>query len=108
MADMAGEDMRVPRTCGRQTFLRSNVPATTPERYYRRTTFLPFLDNLLRQLTTCFDGVTEETLRVLLLIPSNVQKLDKASQKQVQEHYAPDLPSKGGTAQETELWKRFW
>ena len=46
MGKKAGVEMRVPRTCGRQT-LRNNVAGKTPAAYFRRTAFLPFLDNPL-------------------------------------------------------------
>ena len=39
----------VPRLTGRQT-QRNNVPATSPEEYYRRLVTIPFTDHLLEEL----------------------------------------------------------
>ena len=41
----------VPRLTGKQT-QRNNVPATSPEEYYRRSVTLPFIDHLLVELRT--------------------------------------------------------
>ena len=41
----------VPRLTGKQT-QRNNVPATSPEEYYRRPVTLPFIDHLLVELKT--------------------------------------------------------
>ena len=47
MAKKAEVKITIPRTCGRQT-LHNNTNAKTPVAYFRRTLFLPFLDNLLQ------------------------------------------------------------
>lgn len=39
----------VPQLTGRQT-QRNNVPATSPEEYYRRSVTIPFIDHLLEEL----------------------------------------------------------
>ena len=41
----------VPRLTGKQT-QRNNVPATSPEEYYRRSVTLPFIDHLLVEFKT--------------------------------------------------------
>ena len=55
--DMAAEVGKCPldmsRTAGRQT-LRSNVTANTPEQYWRKTIFVPFIDCLNNQLEDRF------------------------------------------------------
>ena len=49
MAKIGGSvGMPIPRRCGRQT-ARSNVEASTPEEYWRRTVFVPFLDHLIQE-----------------------------------------------------------
>ena len=107
MAEKTDAKMSIPRTCGRQT-LRNNIKAKTPVTYFRRTSFLPFLDNLLQQLLTRFNGISEAALLGLLLIPANLQKLDESSQEKLLQYYTPDLPSPSSASQELELWKRFW
>ena len=82
MGKKAGEEMRLQCTCGRQT-LQNSMASKTPAAYFRRTAFLPFLANLLQQLTNHFDGVSEAAPHGLLLIPANIHKFDEASQQWV-------------------------
>lgn len=107
MAKKGNVKISKPRTCGRQT-LRSNTASKTPASYFRRTVFIPFLDNLLQQIDTRFNGLTEAALLGLLLIPVNVHKLDSPSKEKLIRHYSPDLPSVSSASQEFDLWKRFW
>ena len=107
LAKKSDVKVTIPRTCGRQT-LRNNTNAKTPVAYFRRTLFLPYLDNLLQQMNTRLNALSEAALLGLLLISSNLQKLDKCSQEKLIQHYSPDLPSPSSASQELELWKRFW
>ena len=52
-ADEWGVEITMPRRVGRQT-TRDNIEADTAEIYYRRSTFVPFLDFLLKELETRF------------------------------------------------------
>jgi len=79
MAKKANVKVSIPRTCGRQT-LRNKTNAGTPVAYFRRAIFLPFLDNLLEQINTRFNGLSEAALLGRLLIPANLQQLDESSQ----------------------------
>jgi len=78
--------------CGTQT-LGNNTNVRTPVAYFRRALFLPFLDNLLEQISTRFNGLSEAALLGLLLIPANLQQLNESSQEKLIQHYSPDLPS---------------
>ncbi|XP_068723373.1 52 kDa repressor of the inhibitor of the protein kinase-like [Montipora capricornis] len=91
MAKKADVKITIPCTSGRQT-LRNNTNAKTPVAYFRHTLFLPFLDNLLQQMNTRLNALSEAALLGLLLISSNLQKLDKCSQEKLIQHYSPDLP----------------
>ena len=73
MAETAGTTISKPRTVKRQT-LWGNVDADTPEIYYRRTIFLPFVDGIIQQLSDLFPQLTLHATRGLLLIPSNLEK----------------------------------
>lgn len=107
MAKKANVKVSIPRTFGRQT-LRNNTNARTPVAYFRRAIFLPFLDNLLEQINTRFNGLSEAALLGLLLIPANLQQLNESSQEKLIQHYSPDLPSPSSASRELELWKCFW
>ena len=72
MAEKAGHVIEIPRRCKRQT-LRSHVEADTPEAYYRISVFVPFIDNMVEQLASCFSQLTVHACRALLLIPANVE-----------------------------------
>ncbi|XP_020616344.1 52 kDa repressor of the inhibitor of the protein kinase-like [Orbicella faveolata] len=107
MAKKAKFKISIPRTCGRQT-LRNNTNARTPVAYFQRAIFLPFLDNLLEQINTCFNGLSVAALLGLLLIPANLQQLNESSQEKLIRHHSPDLPSPSSASQDLELWKCFW
>lgn len=47
----------VPRLCGRQT-QRINVPHTSPEEFFRRSVYIPFLDHVLSELRHRFSDNT--------------------------------------------------
>ena len=107
MAKKANVKVSIPRTCGRQT-LRNNTNSRTPVAYFRRAIFLPFLDNLLEQINTRFNGLSEAALLGLPLIPANLQQLiNESSQEKLIQHYCPDLPSPSSASQDLELWKCF-
>lgn len=82
--------IEMPRRAGRQVH-RVNVPADTPEVYYRRSVFIPFCDNLIEQLQQRFPDppvlvFTQE------LLPGHAREgtLDRAME--VVKQYAIDLP----------------
>jgi len=75
----------IPRTFGRQTLRNTN--ARTPVAYFRRTIFLLFLDNLLEQTNTRFNGRSEAGLLELLLIPANLQQLNESFQEKLIQYF---------------------
>ena len=107
MSNHGGVEISMPRRCGRQT-LCSNIKAKKTITYFRRAIFLPFLDSLLQQLQNRFEGLSVHALQGLLLIPSNLEKLEETPEKLLVQHYAPDLHSASSASQELQLWKRRW
>lgn len=65
---LAGTTLTMPRIAGRQNN-RNNVPAHTPEEYYRRAIFFPFLDGILTQITLRFCNHEAAVLRLCGLLP---------------------------------------
>ena len=63
---------RWPR-CSRKN-RRNNVPADTPEAYWRWAVFVPFLDELLEQLMSRFPALTAQALIWLKPLPKSLQK----------------------------------
>ena len=70
MAEKAGQNITMPRCCKKQT-MRSNVEADTPQTYYRRTIFVPFLENMVQQMADRFPQLTLHATRGLFLIPKS-------------------------------------
>ena len=90
MEDMAGEDgIIMPRVCGRQTS-RSNVQASSPEEYWRRTIFVPFLDHLIQAFSDRFTQLNEDAIK---LLPKNAAVLTPEDAAKICECFNSNLPS---------------
>ena len=63
----------LPRMCSRQT-KRSNVPANSPEEYYKRSIFIPFVDHLIQELSARFSPENETIAFLQSLLPQNLEK----------------------------------
>ena len=72
MANLSNVAITVPRIVQRQT-LRANFDHYIPEKYYRRSIFIPFVDCLLQQLHDRFQGKTKNCIKGIFLIPSNLE-----------------------------------
>ena len=108
MAEVSGsEGMSIPRRCGRQT-ARSNVQASTPEEYWRRTVFIPFLDHLLQEFNNRFDQLNLDAIKGLYLIPDKLSKLSDDNIDTIYERFKEDLPSPATFRQEIRRWKMLW
>jgi hypothetical protein len=59
----------VPRTVGLQT-ARNNIPAHSPEQYYKRSIFLPFIDHFICQLQDKFINHHHVMTKLQSLIPN--------------------------------------
>ena len=94
----------IPRITARQAH-RANVPADTPEVYYRRNVFRPFLDHITAEIETRFGPVHQTKIKLLGLIPSTAVAYDAASIKDVGELYKSDLPSPQLLSTEFKRWK---
>ena len=101
MASSADSSITVPRTLSRQT-LRVNVEHENVRRYYRRTVFL---DCLLQQLNERFQRRTEDAIKGMCLIPSNLCNVDD-NVEHIKRYYGNDLPNEDGLIQEIKLWKQ--
>jgi hypothetical protein len=61
--------IEVPRTVGLQT-ARNNIPADSPEQYYKRSIFLPFIDHFICQLQDRFINHHNVMTKLQSLIPN--------------------------------------
>ena len=94
----------MPRIHTRQAH-RSNIPADSPEAYYRRNIMIPFLDHILSEMRHRFGKVHRTKIELLGLIPSIVVDFDAASIDAVGEFYRADLPSPQMLSTEFRHWK---
>ena len=97
----------IPRQAGRQT-QRSNVPATTPEEYWRRSVFVPFLDTLIAELNGRFSAMSKKAVQALLLMAENLDRLTDGAISDLHEAFLSDLPDDSSFVAELERWRKKW
>ena len=97
----------IPRQAGRQT-QRSNIPAATPEEYWRRSVFIPFLDTLKAELNARFSPMSKKAVQGLLLMPMHLSRLTYDAVSDLREAYKSDLPDEWSLTTEVERWKKKW
>lgn len=51
---------------------RSNVPASSPEEYYRRNLLLPLVDSLLADMEARFSSQQQTAMKLAMLVPAHV------------------------------------
>ena len=100
---------QLPRRCAVQRG-RSNTPADTPEEYYRRTVSIPFLDNLLSHLESCFSNIQQKSIEGMKIVPSVFmdKTMPACTSQDLSDTYGEDLPSPGFLESELDLWKHKW
>ena len=98
----------LPRTAGRQQN-RDNVPADTPEEYWRRSVYYPLLDHIANELETRL-VVPKDRFLAQYLIPSKLASLTPETELQVVMPFAGDLPDNNFAAYKAEMvrWKCKW
>ena len=93
-----------PRIAVRQVH-RANVPADSPEVYYRRNIMMPFLDHITNEMQARFGPIHQTKVKVLGLVPTIAPTYSLASIKDVSELYKADLPSPQLLSTEFNRWK---
>ena len=84
---------------------RSNIPADSPEAYYRRNLVIPFLDHIITELTERFGPIQHTKVKLIGLIPSITATYPPASVTEVGELYKADLPSPQLLSAEFHCWE---
>ena len=102
----------IPRQCKRQ-IQRANIPADTPEIYYRRVISIPFRDELLAHLNLRFSDSHTKTVRAMEIVPSVIVVNGTAASikvltKDTLEVYKDDMPSPSYVELELDLWSCKW
>ena len=99
----------LPRICSRQRH-RSNVPADTPQEYYRRTVTVPFLDHLCAQMEERISLTQQRAYTGLFLVPDTIRSNSqwKEQVKETADFYKSDLPSPLTLRAELDCWESKW
>lgn len=97
-----------PRTVGRQVH-RDNYDGT-PEEYFRRSVFIPVLDEIISALEQNFSETNMELLQLSSLLPENIAELDvKSLCNNMHEKYSNVLNvTKSDFSSELIRWKNKW
>lgn len=97
----------VPRTVTMQT-KRSNTPAATPEEYWRRNLYLPFIDHLTTEVRerVC---LALPRLKGQYLLPDKLSVLSDSDTlwHEIKEEYGALMPNVDAADVELELWTQF-
>ena len=100
MAERAGKaPLTKTRMVGRQ------ILRNTPEDYWRRVVFLPFIDSLKKQLSDRFQSKVTSSIKAVKVIPNNLEQCKAEDEAIVLEYYNEDLPSSSTFQQELILGK---
>jgi len=100
--------IEVPRTVGRQT-ARNNIPSDSPEQYYKRSIFLPFLDHYICQLQDRFTNHHHVMAKLQSLIPNFLKNTTDINDfQEVALFYKDILPNYETFDAEIKIWLAKW
>ena len=99
----------VPSTVSRQ-MNQSNIPANTPEKYYRKVLAIPVLDTFIIEMEFRFNELNQKASTLLTLIPSMITKPEyhRETTADLIDLYCNDLPNPDIVDQKLLLWKNKW
>ncbi|GBM83972.1 repressor of the inhibitor of the protein kinase, partial [Araneus ventricosus] len=97
----------IPRVCRLQT-ARNNVPYSTEEEYYRRSVYVPYLDDFCNSLKERFESHKETIASLQHILPEFCTKTDFYSLEAAFNFYEEDLSHKEVVQSEFMLWKEKW
>ena len=84
------------------------MESSSPEEYWRRVVFVPFMDHLNKEFENRFSQFSEKYILGLKLIPSKVASMSADDEATIIHHFEGDLPSPGSLTQEFRRWRTFW
>ena len=110
LARVVNTEPSIPRIAQRMSH-RANAIASTPEEYYRRNMFIPFLDHIRCELDTRFSAPSVKIMQALSLIPS-VMRDDNFSANfpfdDIKAAYKKDHPQPELLKAKALRWKVLW
>lgn len=115
VAERLNFTLAVPRLTGRQKN-RSNHPFENPEEYYRRSIYIPFLDNLIGELEERFSPHKKKIFVIEKLVPSRCADISSEEFVETIKFYSHILQDVCGSYcsverdfhSEIAQWKLFW
>lgn len=100
--------VRGPRVVARQQH-RDNPPYTTPEEYFKRTVFIPYLDMLNSELSALFLQHQNECLKLQFLVPKFLKNASFDDIINAVQFYGVDITaSVSAVKSEFERWQKKW
>ena len=106
---VGANEPHLPRFCAKQKH-RLNIPAESPQEYYRRAVSIPFLDHLILQMQERFSEAQKIAYQGLSIVPE-VMKSDQQWRKGAKElasFYDSNLPSPQTLDAELDCWETKW
>ncbi|XP_050426676.1 uncharacterized protein LOC126836993 [Adelges cooleyi] len=99
---------KIPRTCSNQKN-RINVPFNNIEDFYKKTIFIPYLDDLIMALNERFLPHNETIISLQFVLPRIIVKKPFFNLKKAVEFYKRDLPGLNDIIEaEYEIWQAKW
>lgn len=108
IAEKSNIQITKPRICQRQQH-RANVQTDSVEDYMKTTITIPFLDHLLNEISSRFDGVFKTASTIQSLVPTKLTSSSSAdSITDAVTLYKDDLPNPLVVDEEFHIWKLKW
>lgn len=109
VASTIGEEIRIPRVCGRQT-KRCNIKTSNPEEWFRITIFIPFIDHFIKELNSRFNDRFKDIIPLEGLIPVYKNKYSIEDILKAALIYNDDISANSDLEiqAELQLWKAKW
>ncbi|XP_063219757.1 52 kDa repressor of the inhibitor of the protein kinase-like isoform X1 [Bacillus rossius redtenbacheri] len=109
LADVLGVVPAIPRCVGRQKH-RENYSANSPKEYFRRMSFIPYIEEMSSSLSERFLSHKNIIVGLQCIIPVNVVKSSFSDVETAFNFYADDLTNTNKVMfkGEWDLWKMKW
>ena len=110
MADQLNVEPNIPRIAKKQ-ICRDNLPANSPEEYYKRALVRSIVDTFISEMTHRFNKFNCKAAKLLILTPSvlcSEKFKENVDISPIFEEYEEDLISRDVLDQELLLWQHKW
>ena len=108
LAEQSGISISMPRISQRQQH-RSNIHTTSVEEYFKVAIAIPFLDQLISDISLRFSNLSKQACTLQALLPRKITNTTSMSDIQAAvEYYTEDLPNALIMDEELHRWKLRW